>query len=239
MDLLLSRAVILAGGRGTRLAPYTTVLPKPLMPVGDMPVLEILIRQLERQGIDRITLCVGYLSSLIETYFGDGAKLGVSIDYSHESCPLGTAGPIANIRDISSTFLVMNGDVLSDIDIKAMYDHHVANNAMVTVGTFSKTVRIDLGVVTSSEDGLLVRYDEKPELNYQVSMGVYLMEPDVIECLTPDERIDLPDLLIRLREQGCRVSCFGETECWLDIGRHEDLERATKLYEENPERFWT
>jgi NDP-mannose synthase len=158
-----TRAVVLAGGRGTRLAPYTTVLPKPLMPVGDMPILEILVRQLQRAGISRITLAVGHLAALLEAYFGDGARFGVSLDYSYEDEPAGTAGPLALVGGLDRTFLVMNGDLLTTIDFEDLLRTHRARGAMVTVGLFEKQVQLGLGIVESDADGRVTNYVEKPQ----------------------------------------------------------------------------
>jgi len=199
-----TRAVVLAGGRGARLAPYTTVLPKPLMPVGEMPILEIILHQLRRAGIRHITLAVGHLAALLEAYFGDGARFGVSLDYSYEDEPAGTAGPLALVDGVDDTFLVMNGDLLTSLDFDDLLRTHRAGGAEVTVGSFEKAVPLDLGVIETDEDGRVTDYIEKPTLTYDVSVGVYAMEPSVLEHIERGERLDLPELVLRLIAAGAR-----------------------------------
>jgi NDP-mannose synthase len=220
------RAVILAGGKGTRLAPYTTVLPKPLMPVGDMPILELLIRQLERAGIDRVTLAVGHLSSLLMAYFQEGASLGVAIDYSVEREPLGTAGPLGLVDGLDETFLVMNGDLLTDLDFQAMIDAHRRHGVLATIGIYERTVKIDLGVVEATPDHMITGYIEKPTNRFLVSMGVYVLEPAVLSRVPHAERFDLPDLVRRLLTDGEAVAGYLHPGYWLDIGRPDDFQRA-------------
>lgn len=221
------RAVILAGGRGTRLAPYTAVLPKPLMPIGDMPVLELLIRRLELCGVRRITLAVGYLSSLIRAYFGnDPARYGVLVDYSQETEPLGTAGPLALIDDLHETFLVMNGDLLTDLDFQAMLAFHKAHEATATIGVYERDVPIDLGVIHTDAAHNVTGYIEKPVYHYQVSMGVYVLEPEALGFVPRNQRFDLPDLIRALLAADARVLAYRHTGYWLDIGRLDDYQQA-------------
>jgi NDP-mannose synthase len=220
------RAVILAGGKGTRLAPYTTVFPKPLMPVGDMPILELLIRQLEHAGIDRVTLAVGHLSSLLMAYFQDGAQLGLPIDYSVEREPLGTAGPLGLVEGLDETFLVMNGDLLTDLDFQAMIDAHRRRGVVATIGIYERLVTIDLGVVETTHDNLITGYIEKPTNRFLVSMGVYVLEPAVLSLIPRLVPFDLPDLVRRLLTGGEAVAGFLHPGYWLDIGRPDDYQRA-------------
>jgi len=221
------RAVILAGGRGTRLAPYTTVLPKPLMPVGDMPVLELLIRRLEQHGIHRVTLAVGYLSSLIRAYFNDDSeRFGVVVDYSQETEPLGTAGPLALIGGLSETFLAMNGDLLTDLDFQAMIAFHKEHDAGATIGVYERDVPIDLGVIQTNSDHRVFDYIEKPVYHYQVSMGVYVLEPEVLDFVPKHQKFDLPDLIRALLVADVRVLAYRHSGYWLDIGRPDDYQRA-------------
>jgi NDP-sugar pyrophosphorylase family protein len=227
------RAILLAGGRGTRLAPYTRVLPKPLMPVGDMPILEILLRQLRRAGVRNVTLSVGYLASLLEAYFGDGERFGLSIEYS----PLGTAGPLALLEGVDDTFLVMNGDLLTTLDVRDIVREHRRRGAIATLGLFPKEVKIDLGVIKTDSDGRIVDYIEKPTLSYEVSVGMYAMQPEVLEYVPRGERLDLPDLIRRLTADGRLVVGHRFTGYWLDIGRHEDYEAAVELLEREPTTF--
>src|SRR3954471_21664502 len=225
-----TRAVVLAGGRGTRLAPYTTVLPKPLMPIGDMPILEILLRQLQRSGIRRVTLAVGHLAALLESYFGDGARLGVSLDYSYEDEPVGTAGPLALVADLDRTFLVMNGDLLTTIDFGDLLRAHRSRGADVTVGLFEKRVAIDLGIVDTDASGRVTDYTEKPTLTYDVSVGIYAMEPSVLAHIEPSERLDLPDLVLRLIAAGAEVHAYRFSGTWFDIGRPDDYAAASEHF---------
>lgn len=224
------RAVILAGGRGTRLAPYTTVLPKPLMPVGDMPILEVLIRRLGTCGTRRITLAVGHLASLLQAYFGNGAKWGVEIDYSMEEQPLGTAGPLGLVEGLDETFLVMNGDLLTDLDFTRMVGEHTRSGAVATVGTYERDNKIELGVIDEA-GGLVTRYTEKPTFHFLVSMGVYVFEPSVLDLVTPGVRMDLPDLVQALLSVGGRVASYRHDGYWLDIGRPDDYEQAQQDHE--------
>lgn len=231
------RAVILAGGRGTRLAPYTAILPKPLMPIGDMPILEIVVRQLARHNFDRLTLAVGYLAELLMAYCGSGEKFGVKIDYSREEQPLGTAGPIALVPDLNDTFLVMNGDLLTTLDYSAMLQYHRRRKALATVACYQRDVKIDLGVIHVDEDNWVSDYIEKPTYHYAVSMGIYLFEPEILNYIPKNQRLDLPELVIRLMRDGKKVNVFNFDGYWLDIGRHDDYERAIEEFSKNRDRF--
>jgi NDP-sugar pyrophosphorylase family protein len=225
------RAIVLAGGKGTRLAPYTTVLPKPLMPIGDMPILEVLIRQLRKAGIGSITLAVGHLSSIMMAYFGNGAAFGVDIAYSHEDQPLGTAGPLALVDRPEETFMVMNGDLLTDLDFVAMAEAHERSGSVATIGLYRRDVKIDLGVVVTDEAGSVTEYIEKPVYSYRVSMGVYVVEPRALEFIPSGRRFDLPDLIRALVASGERVSSYLHDGFWLDIGRPDDYQRAQHEFE--------
>lgn len=230
-------AIILAGGRGRRLAPYTTVLPKPLMPVGEMPVLEILLRQLVTHGVGTVTLCVGYLSSLLEAYFGDGSRWGLSITYSRETEPLGTAGPLTLLERPSGPVLVMNGDLLTTVDFSAMCQSHVDRRADCTVGVVRREVPVEFGVIEMSADALITDYVEKPVLAHDVSMGVYVLEPAVFDHIPSGKASDLPDLVLRLIERQMRVVAYRSNARWLDIGRQQDYELAGKLFAEHGEAY--
>jgi NDP-mannose synthase len=225
------KAVILAGGRGTRLAPYTTILPKPLMPVGDKPILDIVISQLRHYGFTDITLAVGYLSELLMAYFGDGSRFGVSIHYSHEDQPLGTAGPIALIEDLAEPFLVMNGDILTALNFGDLMAYHHNNNAIATIATYPRSVKIDLGVIESDEHARLTRYVEKPTHHYNVSMGIYIFDPRIRAHIPLNQRLDLPDLLMGMLDKQELVQCYMYDGYWLDIGRVDDYQRAVEDFE--------
>ena len=230
------KAVILAGGKGSRLAPYTTVLPKPLMPIVDTPILEIVLRQLKSSGFDDVVLAVGHLASLIKTYFGDGSDLGIRIKYIHESSPLGTAGPLSNIEGLTETFLVMNGDILTDLDYRKLVEHHRDGGGIMTIATYPRTVKIDFGVL-ETVDGNISKYVEKPSLDYVVSMGIYVMEPAVRDHIKHGEYMDLPDLVRLLLASGERVQAFPFDGRWLDIGRQEDFTEAQTRFEEHRDHF--
>ena len=230
------KAVILAGGKGSRLAPYTTVLPKPLMPIVDMPILEIVLKQLKSCGFTEIVIAVGHLAALIKAYFGDGSGLGIRIDYILEVAPLGTAGPLGNIEDLRESFLVMNGDILTDLDYGELVDHHKASGSVMTIATHKRTVKIDFGVL-ETVDGNVSEYIEKPTLDYLVSMGVYVMEPAVRNHIKPGEYLDVPDLVRLLLASGERVHTYPFDGRWLDIGRQEDFIEAQARFEEHRDHF--
>jgi NDP-sugar pyrophosphorylase family protein len=231
------RAIVLAGGKGTRLAPYTTVLPKPLMPIGDAPILEVVLRQLAHHDFTEVSLAVGYLAELLMAFCGDGSKFGVKLDYSKEPAPLGTAGPIALVGDLNDTFLVMNGDLLTTIDYSKMLAAHRAANALVTVATYEKTVKIDLGVLHLSEKNEITDYIEKPTMKYAVSMGIYLFEPRVLSFIEKGARLDLPDLIKKLMAAKEKVLAYRHEGYWLDIGRHDDYQEAMREFEAHRAEF--
>ena len=238
----MSRVVILAGGPGSRLRPYTAVLPKPLMPIGDRPILDIIVRQLGQQGFDRITIASGYLAELVQAFFRDGSDYGVSIDYHVERERLGTVGALRSIGGLESedAFLVMNGDVLTDLDYRALRAAHVESAAIATIATFSRSVQISLGVMQLDDPGdptLLTGYIEKPTYNYQVSMGVYCFSPRVLDYIDQDAYLDLPVLIESLLADGQTVRGFPFDGYWMDIGRHEDYEQATEEYEAHKSRL--
>lgn len=232
------RAVILAGGKGTRLAPYTTVFPKPLMPIGEMPILEIVLRQLAHHGIQDITLAVGYLAELLMAYCGDGSKFGLRLDYSREELPLGTAGPISLIEDIQETFLVMNGDLLTTIDYSAMWKYHEERGAIATLASYRREVKIDLGVI-ESEEGWVKDYIEKPTYHYAVSTGIYIFNPEVLKYVERGKRLDLPELILRLIHAGEKVNIYNFDGYWLDIGRHDDYDSAVQEFSAHRNEFLT
>jgi NDP-sugar pyrophosphorylase family protein len=231
------RAVILAGGKGTRLAPYTTILPKPLMPVGDMPILEIVIRQLVHHGFNDLTLAVGHLAELLMAYCGDGSRLGAKISYSREESPLGTAGPIALVPNLEQTFLVMNGDLLTTIDYGKMLEYHRQRGALATIACYQRDVKIDLGVIEVDPENWVADYIEKPTYHYSVSMGIYIFEPDISNYIVPYQRLDLPELMLKLIKDGKKVNVFNFGGYWLDIGRHDDYELAIDEFSAHRDAF--
>jgi NDP-mannose synthase len=231
------QAIVLAGGKGTRLRPYTTVLPKPLVPVGEKPICEIIVRQLVAAGFDEIVFAVSHLADLIQAFFGDGAKWGARIRYSFEDPPLGTAGPIAMIDGLDEAFLVMNGDVLTNLDYAALMAEHQRRGAIATLTTYRKDVPVTLGVVEVAADRRLVKYTEKPTLQYQASMGIYVLSRRVLEFLPRGQRRDLPDLMQTLVQRGEHMHCHAFGGDWFDIGRPEDYDEALARYAEQPARF--
>lgn len=225
------QAVILAGGKGRRLRPYTTVLPKPLMPLGDMPIIEVVLRQLAVSGFDRVTIAVGYLAELLMAYCGDGSKFGLELRYSREEEPLGTAGPLALIDGLDSTFLVMNGDVLTSLDLRALVQQHQASGAAATIATHQRQQQINYGIIESDGERRVTAYIEKPIHHYQVSMGIYVLEPAVLGLIPRGQYLDLPDLVRQLMAAGQPVLAHPFDGYWLDIGRHDDYEQAVEEFE--------
>ncbi len=227
------RAVILAGGRGRRLEPYTSVLPKPLMPVGDRAIVEIMVDRLVEAGVTKITLCVGYLAHLIEAVF-NGRPRGARLTYVHEAVPLGTAGPLRLVEDLAGTFLFMNGDLLTNLEFPALVDLHRRAGNVVTIATHERRHVIDYGVlqVEAGESPRLVAYDEKPERALTVSTGIYVMEPEVLEHIPSEGYFDFPELIHALLDLGLQVGTFPFSGFWLDIGRPDDYEQAIEIWQE-------
>jgi NDP-sugar pyrophosphorylase family protein len=221
------RAVILAGGKGRRLLPYTTTLPKPLVPIGEeVAIVEILLRQLARHGFTRATLAIGHLGGLIQAYCGDGSQWGVALDYAAEQQPLGTIGPVVAIREtLPEHFLVMNGDILTDLDFGLLLEQHASSDAPITVATYERRVHVDFGVIERSADRI-IGFSEKPTLDYAVSMGIYGMSRSTLEAYRPGEPIGFDGLMHDLLARGEHPAAFPYAGYWLDIGRPEDYERA-------------
>jgi NDP-sugar pyrophosphorylase family protein len=236
----VKRAVVLAGGLGMRLRPYTTVLPKPLMPVGDRPILDVIVRQLKAAEFDRLTIVTGHLAELIEAFFGDGGKYGLPIDYFREDEPLGTVGALAHLDGLTEDFLVMNGDVLTDLSYIELLARHSESGAIASVAAHKRQVEVSLGVLQFGEDGDTTRltgYVEKPTYDYEVSMGVYAFSPRVLAYIEPDTRLDFPDLVLRLLDRGETVRAVRSEDYWLDIGRHDDYETAMDEFGKMRNRF--
>jgi NDP-sugar pyrophosphorylase family protein len=228
------RAVILAGGLGTRLRPYTTIIPKPLVPVGDRPILEHIIGRLGQAGVRKVELCVSHLGELIQLYFSQSAILpaDLELDFHWEDEPLGTAGALRVVPDLNETFIAMNGDILTSLDYAELVAFHKEQGATLTIATHSKKVDIDLGVIETAGSAV-VGYREKPTLHYDVSMGIYVYEPRALEFL-PEGVCQFPDLVLRLLEAGEPVAAYQTDADWYDIGTIGEYERAiadTKLFE--------
>jgi NDP-sugar pyrophosphorylase family protein len=230
------KAVVLAGGRGTRLAPYTTILPKPLMPVGEQSILEIVVDQLEDAGIVDIRFSVGYLAHLIQAVFENRENGHVNITYVHEQDALGTAAPLRLVEDLDNTFMVMNGDVLTTLDYRNLVVYHREQRNAVTIATHNRSIKIDYGMLHLDAASRVQRYEEKPEIASPVSMGVYVMEPSVLEHIPEKGHFDFPDLIRALLAAGEPVGAYMHDGLWFDIGRPEDYERAIEAWGENGHR---
>ncbi|MDY0039658.1 MAG: sugar phosphate nucleotidyltransferase [Desulforhabdus sp.] len=233
------QAIILAGGKGRRLQPYTTVIPKPLMPIGDYPILDIILKQLKRAGVSEVILAVGHMSHLFQAFFQDGRQYGLEIVYSFEKKALGTAGPIALAMDrLRDNFLVMNGDLLTTLNFANLYKQHMAMRSAATVGMYPRQVKIDFGVVEVDGSNRLVRYIEKPTYDFSVSMGINAFNKEWVKpFLIPGEYLDIPDLLMKMQQEGLVVQCYSEACYWLDIGRIDDYHTANEIFEAKRAEF--
>lgn len=226
------KVVILAGGKGTRLKPYTTVFPKPLMPINEKPILEILIQQLESHGLVEIIMAVGHLSELVKSFFNDGQKYKVKIKYSKEEKPLGTIGPIGNIKsELKKTFFVINGDTLTDLNYSSLLQHHKKSKCIATVAVTKREIEIDYGIPHLTNDEFIEKYDEKPTINYHVGTGICVFEPEILNYIKTGEYLDLPNLLKKLFNTGEKVNAYIHPGYWFDIGRPPDYEEACNFIE--------
>jgi NDP-sugar pyrophosphorylase family protein len=225
-------AVILAGGKGVRLRPYTTCLPKPLVPIGNQySILEIVMRQLVRGGFTSVTVAIGHLGRIVQSYVGDGSQWGITVDYATEESPLGTIGPLLCIRDrLPRNFLVMNGDILTDLDYAALLHSHIEGGRPLTVATYERQVKIDFGVL-STAGGKVTEFTEKPTLNYRVSMGVYGVSNSALDNYTPGLPLGFDELVLDLLAKDDQPGEFPFTGYWLDIGRPDDYDRANEEFE--------
>lgn len=227
------KAIILAGGKGTRLEPYTTVFPKPLMPIDGIPILEVIVRQLAHFWIKEMAFAVSQQSEpLLSAYFGNGKRYGVKIHYSKEEKPLGTAGPLSIIPHLPETFLVMNGDILTTLNYHKLIQYHRQHRGVITIAMSQKKVQLELGIMEFDRAHQLTQYIEKPELSYSVSMGIYVFEKRVLQWIPSRKYLDFPELIQRLIKQKAKVVCYPSDDFWLDIGRHEDYEEAQKKFQE-------
>jgi NDP-sugar pyrophosphorylase family protein len=220
------RAIILAGGKGTRLRPYSISLPKPLVPVGETPVLEIIIKQLVNSGFDHVTISVNHFSDLIKAFFGDGRKWDITIDYTHEDKPLSTMGPLTLVNDLPDNFLVMNGDVITDLDFKRFIESHVKNENLFTIASSLRNDRIDYGVLESNDNGKLTGFHEKPTYDFLVSMGVYSVSKKILQYIPKNEFFGFDNLMLKLIQEQNFANIYKHEGYWLDIGRPNDYEKA-------------
>ena len=231
------QAIILAGGKGRRLLPYTTVLPKPLMPIGDYPIIEVILRQLKRAGFNSISISTGYLHELIHAYLDSNKTLGLKIEYSHEETPLGTIGPLRLIENIEDTFLVMNGDILTDLDYKKLIESHKKRGVIATVATYQRDTNIDFGVLERNSEHKIIAFKEKPTFHFDVSMGVYVFSKKILDFVPADTPFGFDQLMYALIEKNEDVYSYPHTGYWLDIGRPDDYARSIEEFERYKDRF--
>jgi NDP-sugar pyrophosphorylase family protein len=231
------QAVVLAGGKGTRLAPYTNILPKPLMPIGNMPILEVLLRQMKSAGFDEVILTVGHLAELLEAFFKDGRRFGLNIRYNFEEYPLGTAGPLASVDGLQGTFLVCNGDVLTTLDLKDLLKFHHEQKGIATIAMHHRQVSINLGVIECNDNHEITGYLEKPSIDYMVSMGIYIFEPAVLKYIQPNIYLDFPDLVLKLLAAGEKVFGYQFDGYWQDLGNPDDYQHAQQDFESMQSQF--
>jgi len=233
----LKRAIILAGGRGVRLRPYTVALPKPLMPIGEYPILEVIIRQLVAHRFTHITLAVNHQADIIKAFFQDGAKWGITIDYSFETKPLSTMGPLKLIRNLPDNFLVMNGDVVSDVDYAQFLDEHTKRNSIFSILAHNRQEKVDYGVLKVQGGGhkkypcILSGFEEKPVNNYLVSMGIYAVSKHVLDYIPEDTPFGFDTLMQTFLASDIEVNVTPYDGYWLDIGRPDDYIRATEEFD--------
>lgn len=230
-------AIILAGGKGTRLRPFTVTIPKPLLPLGDYPIIEIVIEQLKTCGVSRVVLALGHMAPFFTAFLGDGSKWGISIEYCFEDTPLGTAAPLRLIEGWDEDAIVMNGDILTTLDFSKLVEIHKTKGALATVALSQRVVKVDYGVVRTNGEGIMSEYIEKPELPYEVSMGVYVLNPGVRSYIPMTGKFDMPDLMLALRDNGHPVACYSSDCYWKDMGRFDDYEQATKDFLADSSKF--
>mgnify|MGYP006172818631 CR=1 FL=1 len=231
------RAVILCGGKGTRLMPYTVALPKPLMPIGDYPIIEVIVRQLKEYGYKKITLAVNHQADIFKAFFGDGKKWGIEIDYVLEKKPLGTMGALGLIDDLSENFLVMNGDVLTDMNFGEFYESHQINKSIFSISSFKRNHLVDFGVLEKSSESYLTGFREKPEFNFEVSMGVYMVNKEAVKYIQKDSFFGFDSLMLKFIDNGDKVKLIEHEGFWLDIGRPDDYIMATEVFNKNKHKF--
>jgi NDP-sugar pyrophosphorylase family protein len=231
------RAIIMAGGKGRRLAPYTVAIPKPVVPIGSTPVIEIVLRQLAQYGFRRVDIALGHLSEIVRAVTGNGTRFGVDISYSDEPEPLGTMGPLKRIADLRTDFLVMNADVLTDLDFDALWRFHLAHQQLATIATCTKVTRLELGVIECDAAGRVTGFEEKPVIRHTVSMGVYVFNDAVLRHIPDGRSFGFDDLMRVLLERGEVVRTFPFAGRWLDIGIPADYERAQEEFEQNRDTY--
>ncbi len=231
------RAVILAGGKGTRLRPYTVVLPKPLMPIGEFPILEVILRQLVRHGFDHVTMAVNHQAEIIRAFFQNGERWGIKIDYSLEDKPLSTMAPLRLINDLPENFLVMNGDILTDLSYSSLFDEHVGQGNIFTISSHVREQMIDYGVLEVDACGRLSGFIEKPKTKYMVSMGVYVASRRILDFIPEGQSYGFDNLMLDLIAVKQSASVREFAGYWLDIGRPDDYMQAIEEFDQMKSRF--
>ncbi|MGE5832805.1 MAG: nucleotidyltransferase family protein [Methanomicrobiales archaeon] len=231
------QAVILAGGKGRRLLPYTTVLPKPLMPIGEFPILEVILRQLERAGFSDVVICTGHLHEIIRAYLAQSRHPGLSIRFTHEDSPLGTIGPLRLIEGLRDTFLVMNGDILTDLDYRKLLAAHAGKEAMATIATYHREVNVDFGVLEPDSEGRIRAFREKPTYPFEVSMGIYAFQREILGFVPEGRPFGFDELMLAMIAGDAPVYSYPHPGYWLDIGRPDDYERSIVEFERYRDLF--
>ena len=227
---MIKRAIILAGGKGTRLRPFTKVFPKPMMPIGKYIILEIDIKQLRFYGFKHITITVNNQAKLIKAFFGNGSKFNTHIDYALEKKPLGTMGPLKTIKDLPKNILVLNGDVLTDLNFHKFHAHHIKTNNLFTISSYKRTELIDYGLLETNKKNSLIKFIEKPKKTYKMSMGVYMLKKDILKYIPKEKHFGFDNLMYKLLKLKKRINVEPHNGYWLDIGRPNDYILATEQF---------
>jgi len=231
------QAIILAGGKGTRLFPYTVSIPKPLIPVGDIPIIEIVLKQLASSGFKNIILALGYMADMLQAYIGDGSKYGLHISCSIEKKPLGTIAPLKLMKNLDENFLVMNGDLLTDINYRKLFDYHIKQKALATIATYTKETKLQLGVLENNSEGRIIRFSEKPVLKNKVSMGIYIFNQSILKYIPDNKYFGFDSLMYAMIENNDRVFSYEFSGRWFDIGMHDDLVKAGEEFMNNKDNY--
>jgi NDP-mannose synthase len=227
------KAVLMVGGKGTRLRPYSYVMPKPMVPVGKYPVLELAVRQLKKNGFDEAIFSLGYMGHIIRNHFQSGEKFGIKITYSEEKEPLGTAGHLSLVRSqLKDTFLVMNGDILAAVNFKDLIERHKKSGAIVTAVLQKQRNTLEYGVVNTDENGMVLAYIEKPTQEHNATIGMYIMEPGVLDYIDDGKRLDMPDLITKLVNAKRKVNSYQLEGTWLHLSKPGDVEKANDRWKE-------
>lgn len=235
---MIKRAIILCGGKGKRLRPYTHIFPKSLMPIGDVPILEIVIKKLIKFNFNHITLAVNHQAKMIESFFGNGSKWNIKVDYSRENKILGTMGPLKLIEDLPENFLVMNADVLTDLDLNKFLNYHRIKKNNFTISSHTRVENIDYGVLICNKKSRLVKFQEKPNEKYNVSMGIYAINKKILNYIPNNKKFGFDDLMIKLLKKNIKVDVKPHNKFWLDIGRPSDYQQALEIFAKNKKFFY-